>query len=247
MKNKNFIYSIFFFSAIMVIGFACKKKLPSACFIADKTEIEVGQTVNFTSCSKETVKMEWDFGDGITATGESASHTYQKAGVYIVQVRAYSKKDKATDRYSAAITVKDPPPPPPAKKRILTTITINSFPQTKPDNSNWDGFPSTGNAVNPDLYVKMELINGNWNYASSELSNATQSNLPYTWDLSPSNIKLTNQNWKISLIDNDALTGLGNGDTLLTQIINPYTISTTGGKFTLSNTSASLTISFIEE
>ncbi len=43
-------------------------------------------TVTMVNRNKPSVSALWDFGDGITATGDSVVHTYQTAGIYLVKL-----------------------------------------------------------------------------------------------------------------------------------------------------------------
>ncbi|MCC7051423.1 MAG: PKD domain-containing protein, partial [Bacteroidia bacterium] len=202
----------------------------------------MGESVTFTSCSSKATRLEWDFGAGSAIeAGESVVHKFDKSGTYTVQTRAFAKRDKSSDRYSATIIVNEP------KSRYLTKLEVTAFPQTKPNGSNWDGLPSTGNSVNPDLFIKLGLTASGFSAQTSEASNATQADLPLTYDLTPVGVKLTNQNWRVSLLDNDATAGVGGADTLFTTIINPSTAAASGGKISLSGNNVSLNIYFDEK
>lgn len=227
----------------------CKKTKPVACATSDKKTILAGESINFTSCSNGAVALKWDFGDGQTGEGENVNHKFDSAGVYVVQLKAESKKAKFIDKYSLAVTVNNPPPPPAPKERYLTQLSLTQFP-AQDNGSDWDGFPSTGNATNPDIIVKMELWPPQgWMWQSGEFSNATPSMLPRIYNLSPSEIKLTNQTWRFSILDNDQVSGMGGVDTMFTTIINPSTIPANGGKFSVGNLSAgyNLDVYFLEK
>ncbi|MCC5838797.1 MAG: PKD domain-containing protein [Opitutales bacterium] len=60
---------------------------PVAHISASDTILLAGSTVHFSAASTydpdgDAMTFRWEFGDGAFATGESASHTYRKAGVY---------------------------------------------------------------------------------------------------------------------------------------------------------------------
>lgn len=59
----------------------------------------------------EVVEFGWDFGDGVTAAGANASHTYGSAGTYTVSLTV-TDNEGATDTTSQDVTVKAAPPPP---------------------------------------------------------------------------------------------------------------------------------------
>lgn len=102
MKTK--IFSIL--AIVLAISFltSCMKK-PVACMDASATTITAGQTITFTSCSTDAHHVEWDFGDGATAMGESVTHTYNNAGTYSVMITAMSENGKHDDMMMMDITV----------------------------------------------------------------------------------------------------------------------------------------------
>src|SRR5690606_468360 len=100
---KKLLFLIALPMAFMITS--CKNQ-PAACFSSDKTSVEIGETVSFESCATDAETIEWDFGDGTTAEGESAAHSWDAPGTYLVQMKVLSKKDKKIDRFSATITVK---------------------------------------------------------------------------------------------------------------------------------------------
>jgi len=51
------------------------------------------------------VSYEWDFGDGTTATGQTASHTYSKAGVYNVTLTVRDAADNTNTDFVTVIAV----------------------------------------------------------------------------------------------------------------------------------------------
>lgn len=89
-----------FFLATVTLS-SCKKEstiiyAPAACFIADKLEIELGESITFENCSvAETtfiyVLEEDEEHDGTVYSFNDEneySHTFTQAGMYIVTVRA---------------------------------------------------------------------------------------------------------------------------------------------------------------
>ncbi|WP_440954619.1 S8 family serine peptidase [Methanosarcina sp. Mfa9] len=83
---------------------------------------EEGQTVTFNGSNSydpdqdgSIVSYEWDFGDGSTGSGETATHNYNEAGVYIVSLTV-------RDNENAASTGS-------------TTVEISEVPTTKPVNN----------------------------------------------------------------------------------------------------------------
>lgn len=231
------------FALMGMLQLAACKKYPEACIVSDKNEITLGETVTFTDCSKDAEKKMWDFGDGTTTEGDGKSHTYQNAGTYLVTLKVFSKKDKFSNNTSKLITVNplpvEPPPLPPAppKTRFLNGIRLNGFPASKPAGGTWDNaVPLLDPTTDPDVRLKISIENSNYSLTSSTQNNLTTAGVPYTWDYSPSPLKLTNANWTIKMIDYDAgVAGVGEGEeTMAEWTINPASIA-------LSNNIISLT------
>lgn len=61
---------------------------PVAGFMAAPLSGSVPLTVTFTNLSANATSYEWDFGDGVTSTLESPTHTYTAVGVYTVVLAA---------------------------------------------------------------------------------------------------------------------------------------------------------------
>lgn len=72
----------------------------------DDRSVKVGQTIQFdgseSSDNVGIVDYAWDFGDGTTATGATASHAYQTAGTYEVTLTV---RDEAGNANSDVVTV----------------------------------------------------------------------------------------------------------------------------------------------
>ncbi len=72
----------------------------------DQVEFEA---VDRTSNGRKISSLSWDLGDGTTATGRSASHTYDELGTYSVKLTATDKHGETTTDFET-ITVEEPEP-----------------------------------------------------------------------------------------------------------------------------------------
>lgn len=212
---------IFLILSLLNLLVSCSKKNPVACFTASKTTVDIGETVSFESCATDAESIEWDFGDGTTAEGNTASHAWSSPGTYIVQMKVFSKKEKKFDRYSVAIKVR-------GYTRYLTKAILKTFPTTKPDNATWDG-SGFGASPEPDVYLRFRTAqDSNWEFTTSVKMNIQNAELPYTWMLTQFNIYLSNQNWTIELRDDDSF-GTNIASELMTSwTINPATSGSNG-------------------
>jgi len=94
---------------ILLSGCWLLNTLPEAKFTASATSGTAPLTVNFSAIlSRDAdgiiVKFEWDFGDGTSGSGESASHTYTTSGSFTVVLRVTDDKG-ATDTAERTISV----------------------------------------------------------------------------------------------------------------------------------------------
>jgi PKD repeat protein len=78
---------------------------PRVDFVADRTRLSVNQYVHFTDLSTMSPNdWQWDFGDGISGTGQNPDHVYRQEGTYTVRLTAsdgytsntHTKKDYIT-------------------------------------------------------------------------------------------------------------------------------------------------------
>ncbi len=218
MKNKIFLFvlPLIFFAA------SCTKQ-PAACFSANKTTADIGETVTFSNCATDASSYQWDFGDGSKAEGESASHTYTKAGVYIVQLKTLSKDKKKLDKYSVAITVN-------GNNRYLTKIVLKKYAETKPGGSDWDSpSPIPGVTVNsePDVFVRLSLAAGGWSFNTSTKTDIKSTELSYPWNLAQQNIFMAADGWNVDIRDEDNF-GTSSETMHLFFIANPATAGSEG-------------------
>ena len=125
-------------------------------------DLEAGDEGTFSATTNDEIATQpieyrWDWGDGTTATGLLATHSYESAGTYTVTFTA--SNDGVTDSETMTVTVV--PPPVPAE-----IVTINATPSPAatgeevaftsnvqgdtPITYNWDfGDGATGSGANP--------------------------------------------------------------------------------------------------
>lgn len=75
--------------------------------------LETGEAATFTASvnadATQPVSIRWDFGDGTTATGMTARHSWSTPGTYNVTTTA--SNERASDSESCTVTVEAPPEP----------------------------------------------------------------------------------------------------------------------------------------
>lgn len=72
---------------IAVILTGCNKE-PEASFSFSPPDPLAGMTIEFTNTSTNADSYTWDFGDGSLSSSKNASHIYDEAGTYTVQLTA---------------------------------------------------------------------------------------------------------------------------------------------------------------
>jgi PKD repeat protein len=111
MKNI-YLLSASCFLCSMILFTGCKKKddkepdpqpepEPEACFTPSSRYFPTTEQVtNFTNCSKNADRSEWNFGDGGSSTLESPSHKWESNGIFDVTLTAFrtSKNSKVTKK-----------------------------------------------------------------------------------------------------------------------------------------------------
>ena len=86
MKAKKLLSLVGFlaFIALMSCSKDDTKPKPTASFTASKTNVLVGEEIQFTNTSANATSYSWSFGDGTTSTEASPKKTYTATGVFTV-------------------------------------------------------------------------------------------------------------------------------------------------------------------
>lgn len=111
---------ICFLAAITIILSSCQKE-PVANISADKTEVEVNESVMFTNTTTDGVTYNWDYGDGTNSTDKEPVNSWSTAGTYNVKMTASSKNGKKTDEATISIKVND------LNAKYLGTYTVSEI------------------------------------------------------------------------------------------------------------------------
>ncbi len=116
---------------------------PTVEIVADKTDANVGEQINFSAnvlSASNIQSYNWDFGDGQTGSGKDVSHLYNTAGTFNVSVTV---TDDANQTASAtkAVTIKNLPGPPqpaidgPSKANAGESVTFTGRDTRDPANT----------------------------------------------------------------------------------------------------------------
>jgi N-acetyl-anhydromuramyl-L-alanine amidase AmpD len=88
--------------------------LPEATFVIECTALVCNfDATNSSDADGAIVSYDWDYGDGTTGTASTASHAYQTAADYIVQLSVTDDKGAVHQTSGVAVAQNAPPPPPP--------------------------------------------------------------------------------------------------------------------------------------
>ena len=84
---------------VSTLNYGCKKdeKEPQACFnMSSRYFANAGQSTNFTNCSADFERSEWNFGDGGSSTLNEPSHKWENNGTYDVYLTVFNKSSKTS-------------------------------------------------------------------------------------------------------------------------------------------------------
>ncbi len=93
---------------------------PIAQFSASTSTALTGEPIDFADQSlNEPTSFEWDFGDGISASGSTVSHTFERSGTFRVTLRVAN--EAGVDSRTKSIRIVDPVDPPLASFQVSAT------------------------------------------------------------------------------------------------------------------------------
>lgn len=98
---------IFYLLLILPILLSSCEIMPMAYFSVDKVKPFVGEVVFFTNESENSVRFEWDFGDGSFSDEANPAHIYTGSGSFQAELKAVSKSGLVSKAYQT-IDVKIP-------------------------------------------------------------------------------------------------------------------------------------------
>lgn len=89
MNTKLYRYLTFLF--LLIVAFSCSDDNttpPQATsgFTSDKSEVKIGEEINFTNTSANATAFKWSFGDGTTSKDISPRKSYGASGTYTVSL-----------------------------------------------------------------------------------------------------------------------------------------------------------------
>ncbi len=150
--------------------------------------LETNQTGTFTATTNDMaaskpVEYRWDFGDGSTAMGMTATHAYSRAGTYTVTFTA--SNSGSMDSKSMSVTVTNPPVPAgvvslssnPAGARVCLNQAVSFTSSARGDapvNASWNfGDGSTGTGMTPShTYTRTGTFTVSLNVSNASGSDA---------------------------------------------------------------------------
>jgi PKD repeat protein len=101
---KKSLFKIMTLLVVLITTLSCKKESPPFANMKLRSTAFLFEEVFFTSKCENAGTVEWDFGDGSDAKGETVRHKYMFPGLFTVKITATN--DAGTDTYSQAILIK---------------------------------------------------------------------------------------------------------------------------------------------
>lgn len=178
MKTKNIFL---FLTIVFAVFFQSCQKEPSACFNIDKSEIKIGDTLNFSYCSINETYCKWDFGDGTTSTLERPIKIYDTAGVFRIKLTVYTQGGKKSDTLSKIVNVKGSAPSLQITVKDLISLSLIGHINVKlfTSFSDWQTMsnPVTSGLVDNTGIIIFSNLNATQYYIRAENANYTNLNL----------------------------------------------------------------------
>jgi PKD repeat protein len=121
------------------------KKMPVADFTFSGVNLRAPIQVSFTNVSENATSYYWDFGNGTNSTASSPKATFNDGGNYTITLTATNAN--GTNKITKNISILKP-----YTKVGIEVLTINKYPATKLDGTDWDGSFS---GTYPDVFFKI--------------------------------------------------------------------------------------------
>jgi parallel beta-helix repeat protein len=137
-------------SNTIIIPLNVDNNIPIASFnITSNVQIQ-GDSISFNSTSYDSdgriSNYTWDFGDNITSSSATPSHTYSNSGLYNVKLTV--KDDDGSTNYTIETMI------------VAGALADDSYQQDDPQNHSWDTVQEAINDVNDDDIIY--IYNGNY-------------------------------------------------------------------------------------
>jgi len=196
------VYKIMGAVLLVVYMVGCKDEdpklpVPQINFTVSTDFPEVGVPVIFNNQTLKASSYQWSFGDGQTSTQVSPSHTYDESGTYEVTLVAFTD-DNQSDSVSRNINVGE---------RVMTGISINSFPFLNPEGNDWDDATGQPDSTRyPDFILFLgPQEDPNRSIATPMLVDLAPFELPIGFSINPGGdpFILTSETWDLTFIDFD--------------------------------------------
>jgi PKD repeat protein len=179
------------------------KKMPVADFNFSGVNLRAPIQVSFTNLSENATSYSWDFGNGTSSTASSPKATYNDGGNFTITLTATNAN--GTNKITKNISILKP-----YTKVGIEVLTINKYPATKVDGTDWDGSFS---GTYPDVYF--EIVNSTdqssiYSLATtSRIENLRTVDLPKGWSSTVSGTAfcdlLKNVDFDVDLYDFESL------------------------------------------
>jgi len=122
-----------------------EKKMPVADFSFSGVNLRAPVQVSFTNLSENSTSYKWDFGNGTSSTSATPQATFMDGGTFTITLTATNSN--GTNKITKNILVLKP-----FTKVGIEVLTIDKYPTTKTDGSDWDG---SLQGTYPDIYFEV--------------------------------------------------------------------------------------------